>query len=221
LWVAKIKYWHKGSLAIPYAKKYNITMLAFPMNTYIRGGQYHLTSGHIILGEQKNIQRYFNEIKKHPKLKNVEISGNFIMYSFDADLTDSHMQIYFTPEILLIKPVMVKPEGYSYMEVATWRKKDLEEFIKRASKWVEIKISKIKKEEITDVFIPHLMPKITEKQKKAILLAYANGYYEYPKKTNIQKLAKLFKCSPSTFQEHLRRAEEKLLPFLLENIAQM
>ena len=60
-----------------------------------------------------------------------------------------------------------------------------------------------------------MFPKLPKKQKKAIELAYEKGYYKYPKETNLGKLAKQLKVSKQTLQEHLRRAEAKLLPLIL------
>jgi CheY-like chemotaxis protein len=41
---------------------------------------------------------------------------------------------------------------------------------------------------------------------------------ELPRKVDLGDLAKLMKVSTSTYQEHLRKAESKLLPFFSENI---
>ena len=213
-----MKFWHAYSLVINRAKKFNLTILAFPMNTYVKGKKAHLTTGHLVIGEEKAKQAYFDSLKKDKRIKNLEIEGDFAAYSFEASMKESHLQMYFTPEIMFIKPVVIKPDGFEYIEIASWNKENLTNFFKKVKKWLKIESFSIKNEKITDIYIPHLMPKLTEKQKKAVLLAFQNGYYDYPKKVNIGKLAKAMKLSPSTFQEHLRRAEEKLMPFLLENL---
>ena len=60
-------------------------------------------------------------------------------------------------------------------------------------------------------------PELTEKQKQAMNLAIKQGYYNYPRKISIEQLAKLSKLSFSTFHAHLRKAEQKLLPFFFES----
>jgi len=72
----------------------------------------------------------------------------------------------------------------------------------------------IKWRDIQDFFMVNVMPKITEKQRRAIDLAIKKGYYEYPRKTTLKSLAKTMNISYSTFQAHLRKAEQKLLPGL-------
>ncbi len=52
----------------------------------------------------------------------------------------------------------------------------------------------------------------------AVALAAGEGYYTYPRKSDVQDLAKIAKLSFSTFQEHLRKAENKLIPFTVKKL---
>jgi len=218
MWTLKMKFWHEGSTVIPYAKKYSLSFLTFPMNRFEKGGTVYLTTAHIILGDKKAMESYLNDAKNDERLKNVEIEGNLIVYTIKAKKGASHLQMYLDPQLIFVKPLMVKPDGFEYLEVAALDRSVLTSFMKIARKWVHIELQKISKEKIRDFYVPHLMPDITEKQKHAIGLAYRNGYYSFPKRTDIQRLSKIAGLSPSTFQEHLRRAEQKLIPFFLENI---
>jgi predicted DNA binding protein len=218
MWTLKMKFWHDGSLIIPMVQKYKLTILVFPMNRFSKGKDIFLTMGHIVLGEEENRQAYFAEILKNPKYENLEFEGNLVIYTLRAKKGATHLQMYLSPELIFTKPMVVKPDGFEYLEVAALDKRVLTEFLKIAQKWVDIKLQKISKEKVRDLYIPHVMPDITEKQKFAIKLAYKNGYYAYPKQIEVQQLAKIAKLSPSTFQEHLRKAEHKLIPFFLENI---
>jgi len=66
--------------------------------------------------------------------------------------------------------------------------------------------------------LPHIMPKLSNKQKEAIQLAVKEGYFDFPRKINLEGIAKRMKISKQTLQQHLRIAEKKLVPFLTENI---
>jgi predicted DNA binding protein len=59
----------------------------------------------------------------------------------------------------------------------------------------------------------HLTKKsmLTNRQEEIIRAAFEKGYYDYPKKTTIKKLAKIFDISPSTLNEILQRGEKKVL----------
>ncbi len=77
-------------------------------------------------------------------------------------------------------------------------------------------IMKMENSPLTDVYFPNVMPKLSKSQKEALEIAYRNGYYSYPRKITLEKLARIAKIGISTFQEHLRKAELKLLPVIIE-----
>ncbi len=52
---------------------------------------------------------------------------------------------------------------------------------------------------------------LTEKQEMMLLLAYAAGYYRFPRKISLRELAEKLGVSVSTLAEHLRRAEAKVI----------
>ncbi len=213
-----MRFWHEGSAVIPLAQKYKLTVLCFPLNRFSKGSRIHLTSAHIVLGEQNNVKAYLNEIAKNPRYENLECEGNLVIYTLKAKKSATHLQMYLSPELIFVKPTVVKPDGFEYLEVAALQKSVLTNFLKIAQKWGRVDMQKIAEGKIRDFYVPHVMPDLTEKQKEAINLAYKNGYYSFPKKIDIQSLAKKAGLSPSTFQEHLRKAEKRLIPFFLENI---
>ena len=55
------------------------------------------------------------------------------------------------------------------------------------------------------------LSKLTEKQREVLIAAYKLGYYDLPRRTNSEKLAKKLNIGNSTFGEHLRKAERRLL----------
>ena len=50
-----------------------------------------------------------------------------------------------------------------------------------------------------------------KRQEEIIQIALERGYYDIPKKITIDKLAKIFKVSPSTLAEILQRGEKKIM----------
>jgi predicted DNA binding protein len=59
------------------------------------------------------------------------------------------------------------------------------------------------------------LTKLTEKQKEVIIAAYKFGYYDIPRRINSEELAKKLGIVSSTFGEHLRKAERRLLIHIL------
>jgi predicted DNA binding protein len=52
---------------------------------------------------------------------------------------------------------------------------------------------------------------LTAKQGDAIATALESGYYQVPKKTTTEELALKQKVPRTTYEEHLRKAESKIL----------
>ncbi len=70
---------------------------------------------------------------------------------------------------------------------------------------------------LTDAqFLPHsLISRLTEKQRKTLITAYALGYYDIPKKIGLVQLAERLHLSRSTVDMQLRRAERRLLNHIM------
>ena len=60
---------------------------------------------------------------------------------------------------------------------------------------------------------------LTPKQRHALVSAISMGYYEWPKKANLEELAAKLGVKRRTLQENLRKAESKLLPKLLDELS--
>jgi predicted DNA binding protein len=59
-----------------------------------------------------------------------------------------------------------------------------------------------------------LFADLTKKQIGAVLTAYANGYYQFPRRANVKLIAAKGRVPRTTFQEHLHKAEGKIVASL-------
>ena len=113
---------------------------------------------------------------------------------------------------------MVHKEGKEHIEIASWDRKILSDIINSLEKnknTVFFKILNLKEEQIKDIFLMRAIPKITEKQKQIFELAIQKGYYNYPRKINLDGLAKVRNISKSNLHEILRRAESNVLKYYI------
>jgi predicted DNA binding protein len=60
-----------------------------------------------------------------------------------------------------------------------------------------------------------LLGKLTKKQQNALTSAIALGYFDIPPRTSTESMAEKYGVARTTFEEHLRKAEEKILKSLL------
>ena len=100
--------------------------------------------------------------------------------------------------------------------MACLNREKLNGLIQAAIKHYHGSLTSLKQEQIKSVASLEIAPNLTEKQLEAIKIAYKNGYYRYPRKLTIPQLAKSIKKSYSTFQENLRKAENKLIEHFLK-----
>ena len=148
----------------------------------------------------------------------VEVDGNKV---FLVEVTSRKIPVTIKAnlqqKVIWIKPVHINIKGEECWEIASWDKKYLVQFIaetKKISQYVLLK--SMRKTKLRDIYYTRLLPQLSDKQKQAMTLAFQEGYYNWPKKTNFQKLAPKMKVSVATFREHLKKAEKKLLPDLIK-----
>lgn len=66
--------------------------------------------------------------------------------------------------------------------------------------------------------LSELKTALTDKQQLALSTAYKNGYYDIPRAIPLKALAEEIAISRRTFDEHLRKAEKKVMSFLVPAI---
>ncbi|MDH5733370.1 MAG: helix-turn-helix domain-containing protein [Candidatus Bathyarchaeota archaeon] len=128
-----------------------------------------------------------------------------------------------TLDILNIFPNMIE-NGWVYHRLIMFRHEDFEELLRRLEKWGWV--FKILRKVPFNGFIASsltltadaLFSDLTGKQIDAMLTAYRHGYYNLPRDSDIQTIAAKTRVPRTTFQEHLKKAENKLVTALVPYI---
>ncbi len=126
-------------------------------------------------------------------------------------------------DILHIPPAILE-KGWEYHRVIAFKHEDLEELLQRLEErgFVVDILRKIPfRGSIASSLTltgTTLFSDLTEKQMHALLAAYRNGYYRLPRKSDVQTIAAKERVPRTTFQEHLRKAESKLIATLVPYI---
>jgi predicted DNA binding protein len=210
MWTARLQIRHDDWL-LEKTVKFNISATGIPLNSYKKDGKQYHTGMVFLRGEQKNKDRCIESLKKDSRIKKMKAMGNQVFVLIEGD---DHITPYMPKELFFLKPVSFE-KGYEYWEVGSWGKKTITRFYEDIKKIAEVKILTIKKSQ-PSIFIQHTVQKLTEKQKNAIESALEFGYYEYPRKISVEELAKKLRVKRTTFQEHLRKAESKVMKILLQ-----
>ena len=120
---------------------------------------------------------------------------------------------------------MVMMGGWEHYRLLGFEESDVRGLLRdldRVAK-VEVLQKKTIPEGVTDdafvISLSSLFGQLTEKQLKALVSAVEGGYYEIPKRVTTEDLAKMHKQPRTTYEEHIRKAESKIVhamaPFMM------
>lgn len=125
-------------------------------------------------------------------------------------------------EILNLMPVFAQ-RGYEYYRLIAFRHEAIEELFDRLSVQgfeVEVQEKAPFHGMVSDnlITLNSLVSKLTDKQMEAVIAAYNNGYYQTPRQINVNGVAERMKVPRTTLQEHLNKAENKLISSIVPQI---
>lgn len=139
-----------------------------------------------------------------------------VMQSCLCSLDDSIIE-RFEAHNTLYQPPTVHRHGYEHYTVIAFDEGDIRALYEDLDADRDIDV--LSKTGLEETQVPHsmlapidqLFDGLTDRQLAALSIALDNGYYEQPRKTSIAQLATRTAVARSTFEEHLRKAENKLL----------
>jgi predicted DNA binding protein len=125
-------------------------------------------------------------------------------------------------EILNLMPIFYA-RGYEYYRLIAFRHEALSELFDRLNEQgfqVEVQEKAPFNGMVCDslVTLNSLVGDLTAKQVDAIVAAYNNGYYQTPRRVNVQAIAERVGVPRTTLQEHLNKAENKLISSIIPQI---
>ncbi|WP_336135609.1 helix-turn-helix domain-containing protein [Natronomonas amylolytica] len=117
----------------------------------------------------------------------------------------------------LYQPPTIHRQGWEHYTVIAFDESDVRDLLQDLETDRDIEV--LSKTAITEQAVPHsmlapvdrLFESVTDRQLAALRLALESGYYEQPRKTSLRELADRTDVARSTYEEHLRKAENKLL----------
>lgn len=205
----------KGQLLGSMAMKHKVSMTGYPFSYWKDKNNLYLITAGFAFGEDKNIKAMFKDLKSNKDVINIEKAGDFAIIVTKQPLFTEPV---YNPTIIRPKPAIIHKEGYHIWDLASFDRHVLEKVLEFAEKHLGAKVVKFKDEKITNISFTKVMPELTGNQKKALEIAINNGYYDYPKKVKMEKLASIMGIAYSTFQAHLKKAEGKIVPEVYKGI---
>jgi len=182
----------------------------------------------VVVRNPEDYPLVMEEIRAHPIMNVVEeISDDRRLYLSVHECNcmkhDTIVRHIGKLDILNIFPNMIE-NGWAYHRLIVFKHKDLEELLRRIEEWGWF--YKILRKTRFDGFVASsltlsadvLFSGLTERQMEAILTAHRHGYYNLPRNADIQTIAAKEKVPRTTYQEHLKKAENKLVSALIPHL---
>ena len=116
-------------------------------------------------------------------------------------------------------PPAVYQDGWGYFRVLSFEEERTRELFRDLNKLGPTEL--IRKRELALNFLPSsvwvnsLFADLTGKQIDAILKAHRYGYYSSPREVTTENIARSLGVSRSTYEEHLRKAENRIMASLI------
>ncbi|MDA4130869.1 MAG: helix-turn-helix domain-containing protein [Thaumarchaeota archaeon] len=117
---------------------------------------------------------------------------------------------------LAMQPIFYK-HGWEWYRILAFRQKDIRGLFSELAEFTNAQIISrrtIEGTSVREAFMispTSLLGDLTKKQAFALTTALARGYYEIPKKVSTDEMATSLKLPRTTFEEHLRKAESKVM----------
>jgi len=215
MWVAKFKLLEEEGLLYKLCAKNKVVYDAMPFTNYTKGSKIHLFSGGIVIGTPDAKKKFIRDLKESEVVHDVQMHRDFILIHSirPKNIKWSKMiDAFYDPQFIKVRPIRVDSNGQVW-EIASPDRTALNNLVQFAIKNVNGKLLYLKKKKIKSVWSMSFAPDLTHKQFESLQTAFKLGYYEYPRETTLTKCAKDRGIAFSTFQEHLSRAEAKLITF--------
>lgn len=94
-------------------------------------------------------------------------------------------------------------------DIVVFRRKDLQNIVSELREIASVELAQLTPYQSSESLL-------SERQAEVVGLALAAGYYEWPRQTDAESLAAELDIAHSTFLEHLRKAESRLLRSALD-----
>jgi predicted DNA binding protein len=117
---------------------------------------------------------------------------------------------------LELQPCVYKG-GWEYYRIISFSEKDARNVFATLGKYAKVEVISrraIKSGAVKETMLVStnaLFGGLTRKQVQALVFALENGYYQVPKKVTTEEMANKLRLPRTTYEEHLRKAEGKVL----------
>ena len=166
-----------------------------------------------ITGDEKgfdSIIKYLKKIKAYELVKEIERKRDNLVLLVILN-QKSYIQNIIQKYNAFFIDLHTVVGGYEYWHVGIFDRNLIEPMRKDLKKMGDLVVLYI-----GEVDFAHTL--LSQQQKKIFSFAFENGYYQIPRKINIDKIAKALKLNHATVGEHLLKAENKIINSMAKKV---
>ena len=216
MWKAHLELKYEDSVMGKRCQRFKISTLSSTLPPYSENNKSFQPYLETIDAKENKIQILMEDLEADELITNIERESNTIFFIKEISKAEHNPRKLVSPKVFFPKPIKINNKGLETWEVASFHEQSLkDEIVKLQKDHLEFKHTSTEKHPLSDIYSQAIMPHLTPSQESAIKLATAHGYYQYPRKTELERLAIESKIALSTFREHLRKAEKKIMEDLL------
>ena len=226
MWVLKFRSREEFNIYNKRTIEFGVRIHFYSQKYYVERGRIYFINSGIVFGKSENKKVFFKNLSRDKKIRDIEINNDFFVSVYSEKLTDvriSALKTIYNQKIIFLKPTIVDEKGFEEWEVASFDRRELEKIIRESEKLHKLAggefiLLSFRERKVGDLTMQSIMPDLSVQQKRALDLAIENGYYGYPRKIILKRLAMLMGISESTYQFHLAKAEAKIMPVFSGNV---
>lgn len=191
------------------ARKHKVAVFGCPLSFAYNNNELILQVSGVVVGKNQN--KFIKDLKKHPRTIALESHNDFVVASYKTKKIFSWLKNH---HIVHSAHLSIDFDGKEVLIIESFQKIPLLFLLTFLKARYSASLISINQRETSTIPVLRGSIKLTTQQRFAFELALKEGYYQYPRKISVLSLSKKANLSFSTFQQHLRKAESKLLPTL-------
>lgn len=215
MWIGEFKARHENSVLLELTKGVDGRIASYYLNAFTERGKNYVFRVALCSGRDK--EKLKESISKDPRTRILGIEGDQVFFAVEAK--SMFHQLVLDHRVFMAKPIVLE-KGWEYWTVASWRKKDLTDLYERINSLegeAHAEIISISKKPL-NLFLPNALESLTGRQKDTLEAAFKGGYYEFPRKASLEQISSKKGVPRTTFQNHLRKAEKKVISAVVSQL---
>ena len=162
-------------------------------------------------GKIDELDKFLGELFFAQSYKILEKKSNEILVIMKQRNNSGFWPAFLSKSFALIPPIVFDPDAVIFGVIA--KEEELNSVLTQHELFKSMQLLSVSNIDETIANSMNIMPKLTNKQKKIMIFATRNGYFQIPKQISTDKIADHFQVTNSAILNHIQKAERSIMEF--------